>query len=134
MEFRITRALIRCDGKYLLLKRAKDPIPSNVGKWECSGGRIENETPSENVIREVFEETGLKCKIVKELPFLSAKTSEIYSECNCFLLEADSSDVQLSEEHSEFKWVDASEVKNMNLVMFASLLLEFFNNEEEYLS
>jgi 8-oxo-dGTP diphosphatase len=131
----LTRALVRNNGKYLLLKRAKDDfLPENVGKWECPGGRLEeSEKPSEQILREVEEETGLKCKIIRELPFMLMKTEAIDSNCFIFLLEASSRDVKLSEEHSEFKWLKAEEVKNMEMVKFATLLLEYFNNEEDYL-
>lgn len=131
----LTRALVRKDGKYLLLKRARDDFLSeNVGKWECPGGKLEEgERPGEQILRECEEETGMKCKMIRELPFMSMKTSEVDSNCFIFLLEAPSEKVKLSDEHSEFKWVKASEVKEMKMVKFASLLLEYFNNEESYL-
>jgi len=45
----------------LLLKKATRGI--SKGKWNSPGGKIESgETPEQNVIREVFEETGLKMK------------------------------------------------------------------------
>jgi 8-oxo-dGTP diphosphatase len=131
----LTRALVRFGGKYLLLRKAKDDfLPENIGRWECPGGKIhEGKMPAQEVLREVEEETGLKCKIIKELPFVSMKTNEIDSNCFIFLLEAPSRKIKLSNEHSEFKWVRASDVKNFELVRFASLLLEYFNNEESYL-
>lgn len=131
----LTRALVRNGGKYLILRRAKDEfIPENVGKWECPGGRVgDGEDPKECAIREVEEETGLKCTVVMELPFMSMKTNELDSNCFVFLLEAKNKKVSLSKEHSDFKWVEASAVKNFELVRFASLLLEYFNNGESYL-
>jgi 8-oxo-dGTP diphosphatase len=132
----LTRALIKNkEGKYLLLKRAKDDfLPESIGKWECPGGRLdEGEKPNEQILREVLEETGLKCKTIRELPFMSMKTNEIDSNCFIFLLEAVNEKVKLSEEHSEFKWLKANEVRDLKMVKFASLLLEYFNNEESYL-
>ncbi len=47
------------DRKLLLVKHKK------FNKWVQPGGHIENlETPEEAVLREVFEETGLKIKLV----------------------------------------------------------------------
>ncbi|MER6810913.1 NUDIX domain-containing protein [Spirillospora sp. NPDC000708] len=45
----------RADGKILAIKRADD------GRWVPPGGVLElDETPYEGVVREVFEETGVK--------------------------------------------------------------------------
>ena len=130
----MARAIIRFNDKYLLLKKAKDAvIQENIGKWETSGGIIDKTGPEKTILKEVEEETGLRCTIVKELPFLCMKDEKIDSQASMFLLEAPSDQVKLSEEHSDFKWVKAEEVKNLYLVVYASLLLEYFNNEDWYL-
>lgn len=49
------------DGDRLLLKMANRGI--SKGKWNAPGGKIEDgETPEENIVREVQEETGLEIK------------------------------------------------------------------------
>lgn len=53
-----TVCFIRRGDDILMLNREKKP---NQGLWNGVGGKIEEgETPRENVIREVYEETGLK--------------------------------------------------------------------------
>jgi hypothetical protein len=43
-------------------------------------------------------------------------------------------DVKLNKkEHLDYAWMKSTDVKNMNLVLYASLLLEFFNNPKKYL-
>lgn len=50
------------DGKILLIKRKKSPFK---GKWALPGGFVDYEEKTDDaVIREVFEETGLKTKII----------------------------------------------------------------------
>lgn len=52
---------IKYKDKYLMLYRNKKVNDPNEGKWMGVGGHIEKgETPDEALIREVFEETGLK--------------------------------------------------------------------------
>jgi len=130
----MARAIIRFNNKYLLLKKAKDSVMlENIGKWETPGGIMDKTGPDKTILREVEEETGLRCTIIKELPFLCMKDDKIDSQASMFLLEAPSDQVRLSDEHSDFIWIKASEVKNLKLVVYASLLLEYFNNEDRYL-
>ncbi|WP_225340570.1 NUDIX hydrolase [Lysinibacillus capsici] len=53
-----TICFIKRDNKILLLNRNKSP---NMGMWNGVGGKIEkDETPYQSVIRETFEETGIR--------------------------------------------------------------------------
>ncbi len=135
-EIKIAKALIRHNGKYLLLKKAEDAyFPENIGKWECSGGEIEeSKTPEETILRETKQETELDCKIIKELPELRITDKNYDSHCKIYLLEAPQKDITLDpKKHSEFTWVEPQEVKTMDLVIYANLLLEYFCNPEKYL-
>lgn len=134
MKIYLTKGIVRFNGKYLLLKKVKDMVPENSGKWECSGGKIDkDENPEKAVLREIKEETGLDCKIIKELPFLEMKNDGYESSCHVCLVQAPSDKVRLSPEHSEYIWVRPEEVKDMSLVLFADLLLKYFNHAEKYL-
>lgn len=133
-EIYLTKGLVRYNGKYLLLKKQKDMIEENIGKWEVPGGRIEkDENPKDTLLREILEETGLRCRIIKELPLLEMTSGEYHSRCHVFLAESDSEKVILSEEHSDFVWKLPEEVKDMPLVLFADLLLEYLDHAEKYL-
>ena len=128
----VVKGLVEHKGKFLLLKKAKDIIPENVGKWECPGGRIKKEEdPEETLIREIKEETGLDCNIERALPPVYVETKDIYSFTHVFLVKAPSKEVKLSEEHSDFRWVKPNKVKNMHLVLFADLLLKYFEMLEK---
>ncbi len=134
-EIKISKALVRYNGKYLLLKKARDDyFPENIGKWECPGGVIEDGTPEETVLRETQEETGFICKLIKELPSLRMTDENYDSHCKIYLLEAESDRAILSEEHSEYIWVEPEKVKHITLALYASLLLEYFNNPKKYLN
>lgn len=124
--------------RYLLLKKQEDENPEAIGKWECAGGRIKpRETPLEAIAREIKEEIGIEigrnAKIFKQFPTLKDISKRYDLECDVYLIEAYSMTIKLSSEHSDYAWKKAEEVKNMNLVPYANLLLEFFNNPEKYL-
>ena len=60
-----TCCYLKKDGKTLLLHRIKKKEDINKGKWIGIGGKIEKgESPLECVLREFYEETGLKIKEV----------------------------------------------------------------------
>jgi 8-oxo-dGTP diphosphatase len=135
IKIRLVKALVRHNDKYLLLKKSRDKyFPEHVGKWECSGGLVENEeTSRQAILREVKRETGLEIKVVKKLPTLRQTDKDYDSKCDVYLIEAKSDNVKICDEHTDYKWLNAEEVRNVDLVLYASLLLEFFNNPKKYL-
>ncbi len=100
---------------YLMLKR-------NTGKyyehlWQGVAGKIEKgETAWQTVVRELEEETGkkpLKMFIADHIAsFYNAKIDQIQM-VPIFGIEVDNSEVQLSEEHSEYKWVSFEEALSL---------------------
>ncbi len=134
-EINIAKALVRYKGKYLMLKKADDAyFQENIGKWECPGGKIENESAEECTLRETLEETGLVCKVIKELPSLQMTDENYDSHCKVYLLEAPEENITLNKkEHTEYQWIEPEKVKNLELALYVSLLLEYFNNPKRYL-
>ena len=94
--------------KFLLLKRAKTKIYEHL--WQGVAGKIEEgETAVETAIRELMEETGFK-------PFRMLTAAHV-SKCHeakwdrinlvpVFGIEVKKSEVSISKEHCDFKWVD----------------------------
>jgi ADP-ribose pyrophosphatase YjhB (NUDIX family) len=130
----LVKGIVKFKDKYLFLKKQETSLSENIGKWECSGGVLnKNENPKKALLRELFEETGLKGKITKTLPTIQIKDKKSDSYCHVYLIKVKTNKVKLSREHSSYKWLKASQVKNLPLVLYASLLLEYFNNEKKYL-
>jgi len=96
-------AIIVHKGKFLLLKRNNPPVK---GEWWLPGGRIRrNESLEDAVRREAFEETGLTCKIIRQVGVINYIFPECHAVSVYFLVEPDSTNVRLNSEHSDYKWV-----------------------------
>lgn len=103
----------KIEGKYkfLLLKRAENDS-LYPGIWQIITGRIEKgEKAFETALREVREESGLNPGKLFVLPhtttFYSPRTDAI-SLIPLFVCIVDNKEVRISEEHSEYKWLDVS--------------------------
>ena len=85
--------------------------------WQGVAGKIEKgETAVQTVVRELKEETGMKPKKM----FAADHIANFYDARNdrilmvpIFGIEVENSDVRLSEEHSEYKWVSFDEALDL---------------------
>lgn len=112
----VTSGFIKSDEKFLIVKRSADEtfLP-NV--WELPGGKSEpEENPNDSVVREVYEECGLTITVTRPAVIKSYVSEErnihyveIFYLCS---LVTESSQVILSEEHSEFKWISFEEIES----------------------
>jgi 8-oxo-dGTP pyrophosphatase MutT (NUDIX family) len=104
------------DGRYLILKRSIDR-DVGAGAWEQVTGRLEQgEAFEEALAREVSEETGLDVRVEMVLG-----TSHFYRGAEAQENEmvgvtygcstSDGSELRLSDEHSEYKWVTVVEAR-----------------------
>ncbi|WP_414836969.1 NUDIX hydrolase [Candidatus Nanohalococcus occultus] len=99
--------------KFLVVKRA-DTKDEHPGQWEFPGGYVEeNEEPIEAAARELKEETG----IVSEPIRTGEKGVYEKLEVNPFLFAVDNEEVELSREHTEFKWIEKNELEKLDTVI-----------------
>jgi 8-oxo-dGTP diphosphatase len=106
--------IINDEGKILIVKRDKEII--YVDKWDVPGGKLDNdEKLSEAISREISEEVGLKLeKVVCTLSsskFKGKLGDNLIIYRNIYLCRAKGK-INLSPEHSEYKWVLPQELKN----------------------
>ncbi len=100
---------------YLMLKRSTGKHYEHL--WQGVAGKIEKgETATQTVIRELEEETGKKPKklfVADHIAsFYDARKDRIQM-VPIFGIEVENSEVRLSEEHSEYKWVSFEEALNL---------------------
>ena len=105
----VAHGLLVKGGRLLLLQRA--PGRHLGGQWDPPGGSIESyETPEQGVVREFAKEVGVRVEIVEEV----ARQEEIDIDRGLlvvtvtYLVRSDGAglDVNLSDEHTDYKWVD----------------------------
>jgi 8-oxo-dGTP diphosphatase len=105
----VTCAIIEHNGKILCAQRSsKMPLPN---KWEFPGGKVQNETYEECLIREIKEEIGVEIQILEQLPsnhhrYSETKTIELIPfRCSLKTFEI------LLLEHSKVEWLSVEKLK-----------------------
>ena len=122
----IQKAVIKKGNQYLVLLR-HDHAKFFPDHWEFPGGKLKvGEEQFEGIEREVVEETSLG---IKALEVVGSYEIEVLGESYQFLIYSTkilSGDVNLSDEHINYKWVTKEEL--MQLKTDPSIKLYF----EEY--
>jgi 8-oxo-dGTP diphosphatase len=104
------------NGRCLLLKRSMNS-KWYAGKWEFPGGKVD---PGENfgdaLLREVFEETGLRITIQRVAGTAESEMPTVKVVHLIMEGQAEAGKVCLSNEHDDYAWVDPEDILKMDLV------------------
>ena len=101
--------VLREDGKFLTILRGKG-APSHLLVWDIPGGSLEyGEDPIAGIAREIKEETGLSVKDLRPFDVSSKVNPWGFWVTIAYTCKAVSSEVTISYEHDEFKWVTKEE-------------------------
>ncbi|MDE1810653.1 MAG: NUDIX domain-containing protein [Candidatus Micrarchaeota archaeon] len=107
------------DGRFLFLKRQKG---ASVGKglWQLPGGKMEwGESPLETLEREIMEETGMKVKNPElagaYTSLVPTKKADWHTLLVVYRFRAGKQKVRISDEHDEFRWMNAREARRQKL-------------------
>ncbi len=107
---------IEKNGKYLMLHRTKKENDENRDKWIGIGGKFEDgESPEECMLREVYEETGLK---ITDYKFRAVITfvNDIYQTEYMHLFTASGFTGNISEcSEGELEWVEKEKLYDLAL-------------------
>jgi len=107
----------RNDGRILVLKRSsKDD--HKPGVWETVGGGMdEEEAPQVELRREVLEETGLEVDVREPFNvFTFRKDTGEFKVGITFLCKYLGGEVVLSDEHTDYRWIDPKEFADMDSI------------------
>lgn len=108
----VVAAAIVVDGRLLLAQRTRPP--ELAGQWELPGGKVEpGETPAEALAREIREELAVEVvgaqRIGVDVPLRDGLVLRAY-------LTSLVSGTPSALDHAALKWVDARELRKVNLV------------------
>ena len=118
----IVTSFLICNNKILILKRS-EKVRSMKGLWAGVSGIIENnEVPVDSAKIEIFEEVGINKEHITLIKSSNELTVESPQYKNHqwiifpFLFQTEKIDIKLNWENSEFRWIDAQQLKNFNTV------------------
>ena len=125
----VVTAFIRSHDKILLLQRSRK-VGSYHGCWAGVSGYLEQETPLQQALTEIREETGLVADQVAlqvEAEVLEVKDHDL-NRCwrvHPFLFELrdDTVDIQIDWEHERYQWLPPESMKELETV---PLLIEAY--------
>lgn len=113
------------EGKMLTLFRT-ETAPTRPSTWDLPGGDLDfGEDAIQGITREIKEETGLT--IGKVTPFdveAVINPQGDYWVTIAYFGSADKQQVQLSSEHSDYRWVTSSEFQKINTSRRAQRFVE----------
>ena len=116
------KAFISHNKKILIIRESKKyKDRTTIGKYDIPGGRMEpGEKFTDALIREVKEETGLNIEIGN--PFAVNEWHPILNNELCqvigifFECKSETDKVELSEDHDDFKWINAKDYRDYNII------------------
>lgn len=131
----VCAAIIINNNKILLTQRGYGEYKD---KWEFPGGKIEeNETKEETIIREIKEELDASIKVEKFLTKVEYDYTSFYLNMNVFIASLTSSHL-LFKEHESYKWIDISELNDLDALdllpadrLIIPYLKDYLNSKKE---
>jgi len=108
------------DEIFLILKRSSTAF-SRPNDWDLAGGNVLfGELHEDSLRKEIREETSLEVGDFTPVQILTSYDEEkaIYYIFNGFFCQTKSGDVNLSDEHSEYRWVSKNEFIELKPAQF----------------
>lgn len=130
-----TLCYIEHENKTLMLHRTKKENDENEGKWIGIGGHLEEgESPEDCLLREVFEETGLRLTSYKFRGIVTFVSDEWGTEYMClFTGETDSEEVCECDE-GELLWVDSECIESLPMWEGDKIFFDLMKSREDFFS
>lgn len=127
-----TLCYVKQNGKTLMLHRVKKNNDHHKGKWNGLGGKIEpHESPEECAIREIYEESGLKCKNPKLVGFITFPLFDGVEDWYVFLYVIKEFVGELIDSpEGNLEWIPDEKITELNLWEGDSIFLKWIEDEK----
>jgi 8-oxo-dGTP pyrophosphatase MutT (NUDIX family) len=116
---------------FLALKRSSNSF-FRPNDWDLVGGNVlYGELHDESLRKEIQEEAGIEVRSLMPVQIITNydKEKKIYYIFNGFYCQAETKDVKISEEHSQYRWLTKEEFAKLNPAKFLiDLVEEVFKN------
>jgi 8-oxo-dGTP diphosphatase len=110
----VVRGIVRFGDRYLLMRRGSG-LTHSPGKWEFPAGKAnDGESDEQAFFREMLEETGRVFRPRSSFEMQAEGSTEVY-RLVCFICDADSEMIKMSNEHTDFKWLEMKDIVGMDL-------------------
>ena len=110
----VVAAIIINQGQVLCCQREKNKLSYLSEKWEFPGGKIEdNETKIAALIREINEELHMDISVDAFLMTVQHPYPDFHLTMDTFLCNCADDTLTLTE-HTDFKWLEVSEMKDLD--------------------
>ncbi len=127
-NFRLAvKGFIVKDNQLLIVKRRPNDV-QKPGIWEIPGGRLEvGESPFDGLKREIMEETGLDIDVLQVMDVRHFKRADAQLiTMLVFLCKTKEKNINLSEEHTDYEWVEINAAKD-KITDFYSSSIDIYN-------
>jgi 8-oxo-dGTP diphosphatase len=130
-----TLCYIEHNGKVLMLFRNKKKKDINEGKWIGIGGKFkENESPEECMLREVYEETGIRLTNWKYRGIVTFVSDSCEGEYMHLFTATSDTDKVCDCKEGTLKWIEKTEILSLNMWEGDRVFLELLDKDERFFS
>ncbi len=109
----MVKGIVNYENKFLIVQKWYDDRITDPYQWEFIDGKLEfGEEPDKAVIRVITQDAGMVPYLDKILYAWSYMTGETQNIGVAYLCTTMFDEVILSEEYTDYKWVEASELRD----------------------
>jgi len=110
----VVAAIIKNKDKILCVQRGVNKFDYISKKWEFPGGKLEPlETKEQAIAREIKEELHLDIEVESNFLTVYHEYPDFKITMHSFICKAENDNLTLTE-HIDFKWLNSSEIKNLD--------------------